>query len=117
MGSADKDLGWAPSACTLPTAERPLRVAEFDELFASALRDLRRVAPTRLELEIDAAAEARARDLAARESDCCSFFTFDFTPGRPGRMTFGVTVPATHVDVLDAVADRAADGVAQLSRS
>ncbi len=107
MGSADKDLGWAPSACTLPTAERPLRVAEFDALFASALRDMRRAEPTRLELEIDAAAEARVRDLAARESDCCSFFTFDFTPGRPGRMTFGVTVPATHVDVLDAVAERA----------
>jgi hypothetical protein len=24
---------WAPDACTLPTAERPLRVAEFDDLF------------------------------------------------------------------------------------
>ncbi|HEX4811142.1 MAG TPA: hypothetical protein VFV66_00105 [Nonomuraea sp.] len=28
------DLGWAPSACTLPTAEQPPRVAEFDALFA-----------------------------------------------------------------------------------
>ena len=30
-------LPWvAPDACTLPTAERPLRVAEFDDLFANA---------------------------------------------------------------------------------
>lgn len=28
------DQGWAPPACTLPAAERPLRLAEFDALFA-----------------------------------------------------------------------------------
>ena len=31
-------LDWAPEACSLPTAERPLRVAEFDELFTAVLR-------------------------------------------------------------------------------
>ena len=37
---------WAPDACTLPTSERPLRVAEFDDLFAYVLRsDAARAAP------------------------------------------------------------------------
>ncbi|MBB6551859.1 hypothetical protein [Nonomuraea rubra] len=27
-----------PSACTLPTVEQPLRVAEFDALFAGAVQ-------------------------------------------------------------------------------
>jgi len=29
-------LAWVPAACTLPTAEQPLRPAEFDALFTSA---------------------------------------------------------------------------------
>ena len=30
----DDDLpDWTPATCTLPTAEQPLRVAEFDDLF------------------------------------------------------------------------------------
>jgi hypothetical protein len=33
---------WTPDACTLPTADRPLRVAEFDELFAFVVRAERR---------------------------------------------------------------------------
>ena len=33
---------WAPDACTLPTEERPLRVAEFDDLFAFVVRAERR---------------------------------------------------------------------------
>ncbi|WP_433352534.1 hypothetical protein ACQP25_05150 [Microtetraspora malaysiensis] len=33
-------MEWTPAECTLPTEERPLRVAEFDELFASALYGL-----------------------------------------------------------------------------
>jgi hypothetical protein len=36
-----------PSACTLPTAEQPLRVAEFDALFATAT-SAERVAPGEL---------------------------------------------------------------------
>jgi len=37
---------WVPvDACTLPTREQPLRLAEFDELFASTLRAVS--APTR----------------------------------------------------------------------
>jgi len=36
---------WAPEACTLPTAERPFRVTEFDDLFSTSLRGAVRVDP------------------------------------------------------------------------
>jgi hypothetical protein len=64
------DSVWVPEACTLPTVELPLRVAEFDDLFAVALRDVHRVAASRLQLTLDPAAEAAARDLVAREIRC-----------------------------------------------
>ena len=99
---------WAPAACTLPTAERPLRVAEFDDLFAAAVRDVHRGAPTELALTL-AAAPGRAelvRDLTRRETECCSFFTFRLDDGDPLRLS--VTVPPAHTDVLDALAERAA---------
>ncbi|MEV6153769.1 hypothetical protein AB0L53_25835 [Nonomuraea sp. NPDC052129] len=40
MTHQDIALGqqWVPSECTLPTAEQPLRVAEFDALFAEVVR-------------------------------------------------------------------------------
>lgn len=98
---------WVPQSCTLPSVERPLRVADFDALFASALRTLHRPTPTRLHLLFDPAAGPTARGLAARESTCCSFFTFTFTPTREA-LQMDVEVPATHVTVLDALAARAA---------
>ncbi|WP_156959849.1 hypothetical protein [Nocardia sp. BMG51109] len=71
------DEAWVTvDACTLPTDQQPLRVAEFDALFGAALRHVDRVSPTRLRPDLDDGAEARARDLATRESGCCSFFTF-----------------------------------------
>jgi hypothetical protein len=98
---------WIPAdACTLPTAERPLRVAEFDALFATALRAVERPAPDRLRLELDAAAAASARQLVARESRCCSFFDFRFTPA-DDRLLLDVRVPASRIDVLDGLARRA----------
>jgi hypothetical protein len=72
---------WAPDACTLPTAERPLRVAEFHDIFASVVR-AERPDPMRLDLVVPRAVEAAARDLARRESDCCSFFTFEARSSR-----------------------------------
>lgn len=104
MSTAD-DV-WVPPSCTLPTVEQPLRVAEFDQLLAESVRGLRRVDPTTLELTIAPAAEAEARDLAAREIGCCSFFTFDFTPGDEFLM-LRVGVPAAHTAVLDAFETRA----------
>ncbi|MFI6457406.1 hypothetical protein ACIBF6_38350 [Streptosporangium amethystogenes] len=41
-------MEWAPAECALPAEERPLRVAEFDELFATALRGLERVGSVHL---------------------------------------------------------------------
>jgi hypothetical protein len=97
-------------ACTLPTAERPLRLAEFETLFATALRGQERLAPTRLRWRIDPAAESTARDLTARESECCSFFAFTFASG-DGGVRLDVEVPDRHVDVLDALAELAAAGL------
>ena len=104
------DPVWAPQACTLPTAERPVRVAEFDELFATGLRGQQRLARTRLRWRLDVAAEATARDLTGREIQCCSFFTFTFTPAGDA-LQLDVEVPAGHAAVLDALARRAAAGM------
>jgi hypothetical protein len=56
-------------------------MAEFDDLFATALRGQQRVSATTLRWDLDPAADATARDLAGRESSCCSFFSFTFDPG------------------------------------
>ncbi|MEV1142159.1 hypothetical protein [Micromonospora sp. NPDC049799] len=101
------DQGWVPQACTLPTREQPLRLAQFDELFATALHGQRRLAPTVLRWRLDPSAEHAARDLTARESDCCSFFTFAVT--RSGdSVEIEVQVPDSHIAVLDALVARAA---------
>jgi hypothetical protein len=67
-----------PEVCTLPTVEQPLRLAEFQDLFAAAVRGVESVADTRLRLYLTGpdGVEATVRDLAARETQCCSFFTF-----------------------------------------
>ena len=106
--TAVTDQGWVPATCALPTAEQPFRVAEFDDLFAESVRPIERIDPTTVELTLDAAAEDRARDLAARESECCSFFDFEFAPTAAGTVTMRVRVPAAQTAVLDAWAARAA---------
>ncbi|PPK71438.1 hypothetical protein V5P93_003304 [Actinokineospora auranticolor] len=85
------DLAWVPRACALPTAEQPLRLAEFDALF-TALRAVERPEPTRLRLVLDASVEAIARDLAARETECCSFFTFAFD--RDEHLSVDISIPS-----------------------
>ena len=97
---------WAPDACTLPTEERPLRVAEFDDLFAFVVRAERRE-PQRLDVVLRRLVEAPARDLARRESECCSFFTFDFEPVG-NDVVMHIAVPPEHVAVLDALQARIA---------
>jgi thioredoxin len=95
-------------ACTLPTAEQPLREAEFDALFASALRGVERPAPAWLRLILDAGdgVEATTRDLTARESSCCSFFDFQLSPAEE-RLVLDVRVPQARIEVLDGLAHRA----------
>ncbi|MGW5576372.1 hypothetical protein [Micromonospora chokoriensis] len=103
------DDAWVPEACTLPTAERPLRLAEFDQFFADAVRGLDRLSAQHLRLHLDGGTrvEEAARDLTARESSCCSFFTFDLSRPDADSLSLDVRVPAAHVDVLDALAERA----------
>ncbi|GAB3849332.1 hypothetical protein ACFPIJ_36450 [Dactylosporangium cerinum] len=98
-----------PDACTLPTVERPLRLAEFDDLFATAVRQVDVVSPThaRMRLTGPAGLEATVRDLTAREAACCSFFTFTFsvTPAEDGTaVTLDVQVPSPYADVLASLA-------------
>jgi hypothetical protein len=97
---------WAPDACTLPTPERAPRVAEFDEFFAAVLQSTR-PQPTRLDMVVPRAAEATGRDLAGRESECCSIFTFEFEPAGDD-VVMHISVPPEQVDVLDALEARAA---------
>jgi hypothetical protein len=112
-------MTWAPAECTLPTAERPLRVAEFDELFANALRGQARPGPTHLRLLLDGSVEVEAttRDLTARETACCSFFTFTTTRTPDGRVRLDVEVPASRTEVLDAIATRAAAAASPVAGS
>jgi len=85
-----------PEACTLPTAEVPLRVAEFSDLFASSLRSVSRLSPVSLRLSFAPGSAGEVRDLTARESECCSFFVFALSGD-----VLDVGVPAGHVAVLD----------------
>ena len=96
---------WAPDACTLRTSERPLRVAEFDDLFTFVVRAERR-APTLLDLVLRRIVEEPAKDLARRESECCSFFVFEFD-AIGDEVVMHIRVPPTQVDVLDALETRA----------
>jgi hypothetical protein len=97
------DVSQVPEACTLPTAERPLRVAEFDRLFAAA-GSFERLAPQTARIAFPPSPEvaAEAADLVVRETQCCSFFTFALT-ATGGRLHLDVTVPESQTDVLDAV--------------
>jgi hypothetical protein len=100
------ELTWVPQACALPSVEQPLRVAEFDELFATALRELLRPTATSLRLVLDPSAARTARELTERETACCSFFTFTITDVGD-ELHVEVGVPPVHLAVLDALADRA----------
>lgn len=102
----DINMVWVPEACTLPRVDQPLRLSEFDELFATSLRGLLRVSPTLLRWSLEPAAEDVARDLTARETECCSFFNFTFSS--PGEVLMvDVEVPSAQVAVLDALETRA----------
>ncbi|MFE1289220.1 hypothetical protein [Streptomyces sp. NPDC058751] len=103
------DLAWVPQSCTLPTEERPLRVAEWDALFSERLRSLSRPEPLRLRLDLAGGpgVEERVRDLVERESGCCSFFAFTITPGED-LVQLVIAVDQPHAGMLDAIAARTA---------
>lgn len=104
---------WVPvDACTLPTADQPLRVAGFDALFATALQGIERPAPgrtrARLILAGDDGLSDRVRELVAAETACCSFFSLAVTNVDAGAaLALDVEVPVARTDVLDALLDRA----------
>lgn len=100
--------GWVPKTCTLPIAEQPLRLAEFDALFSASVRR-ERLAPRHLRVTLAGGGELAdsVRDLAERETRCCSLFTFAVSSPATGVVQLDVEVPAGHVDVLDALEARA----------
>jgi hypothetical protein len=101
-------MTWVPESCTLPTADRPLRVAEFDALFAAAVCPTQRRGATRLRIRLPAgdAVVAAARELIAREASCCSFLTFTVRPTGTATV-LDVAVPRSQRAVLDAIQERA----------
>jgi hypothetical protein len=111
---------WVPvNACALPTSAQPLRVAEFDELFAAALTAVERppgvATRARLLLAGGESLRERVQRLADAETACCSFFTFSVTPLAGGAaVALAIEVPDAHADVLAALVTRAeqARGVA-----
>lgn len=113
MSTNNAGLAWVPEACTLPTVQQPLRLAEFDDLFATAVDRVARLTATHTRLGLTGSddLEARVRDLATRESQCCSFFTFTVTP-LAAAVSLDIEVPAAYTDVLDALTARAVAGQA-----
>ena len=116
----DPGLTWVRvDACTLPTADQPLRIAAFDDLFRTSLRDVTAPAAgaprARLLLAGDDTLPARVRRLADAEAACCSFFTFTVTDLRreeadgagDTRVALDIEVPPGRSDVLGALVARA----------
>ena len=97
-------------ACTMATAERPFRLAEFDALFASSVRRVERLTDDSVRLHLDGSRGLRAKvqDLTDRESSCCSFFTFDIDGDDDG-LTVDVAVPPVRREILDGLAARATE--------
>jgi hypothetical protein len=95
------------AACTLPTADRPLRLAEFDELFTESVRRVDRDGDSvRLHLSGASGLRETVRGLAERESSCCSFFTF-IIDGHDDDLTLEIAVPADHREILHGLVHRA----------
>jgi hypothetical protein len=104
----DQNQSWAPQDCTLPTAERPLRAAEFSRLFGDAVLTVDRPATGRLRLGLRPGADTatRAAALTAAETECCSFFTFTLTAGNDS-LHLDIAVPDSRADIIDALESQA----------
>lgn len=76
-------------------------------LFASAVQVWSRVAPNRVRLGLSPspAMAERVANLMARETNCCSFFTFTMTAAH-GTLDLEVEVPDAYVGVLEALVAR-----------
>ena len=108
------DLWIAPDVCTLPSVEQPLRVAEFDAVFAAYLRQVEHVSHTKLRMNLAGPDDlaAQVQDLANRETACCSFFTFSVRRSRSDQpdltsVQLDIEVPAAYGYVLAELANHA----------
>jgi hypothetical protein len=90
-------------SCTLPAAERPLRQSEFDDLFATLVTG-DRIGPGHLRLVLAAPVD-QVRDLADRETACCSFFSFSVGTA-PSGVVLEISVPLVRAPALDAIVAR-----------
>jgi hypothetical protein len=102
------DEAWVPQVCTLPTVDRPLRVAEFDALFADAVTGVEVTGPARIRMRLrpEASVAARAATLAVRETECCSFFAFTLT-ATGGDLALDVAADEKYAGVVQALSVRA----------
>ena len=95
-----------------------MRAAEFEALFASALVGVEGAAPThervglRLVFDDGPGVLESAADLGDRESECCSFFTFEVAHA-DGRVVFDVSVGSRYADVLRGLERHALTALAQ----
>ncbi|MGH3501026.1 MAG: thioredoxin family protein [Nocardioidaceae bacterium] len=116
LGRSDAaPAGWVPvDACELPTAEQPLRVAEFDALFVAAVRGVERREPSwlRLRLAAEVGVQDEAQELIEREQECCSFFDFQLS-ATGADLQLDVRVPQGRVEVLDGLARQAEGALAR----
>ena len=94
-------------ACTLPTSERPVRLAELDDLVREAVSSIDADGVrTRLRMVGQQGLRARVQDLLDRESACCSFFDFRLAED-DADLVLDIGVPPTRRDILEALTARA----------
>lgn len=64
----------ASPSCSLPTVQKPLRLAEFDALLTAETLSVDRLSPTEATfiLRSEPAVAGQAAELSAREAQCCS---------------------------------------------
>ena len=91
-----------PIACSLTADAATDRIAEWRVAIETAVTDVTRTAPGRVELRLvhDPLGTGRIIELARREKTCCAFFTFRIEIDAQGA-TLVVEVPEEAVAVLD----------------
>lgn len=95
-----------PIACTLTTVDAHDRVEEWRSFLADHIEietSARDANTLRLRLRPGDATLLAAADLAAREKDCCAFFTFSIAIESDGRWLH-ITVPPDASEILDRLA-------------
>jgi hypothetical protein len=105
-----------PIVCTLSPSETGQRLEEFERLFANHLRELTQPALRQARFVFDAAEEieAAARDLFAREHECCAFFDF-VVERQDAELIVWVEVPAGAEASLDQLVTHARSGAARIT--